>query len=173
MWILHNELEICFGETRRKIVKQPQKAASSAAAVSLCNWGSFTFRALWKCKCLRIEYPESKVELFYLYMSLIDIAATNKEYTLGKNQLQYAQFQIWIHFRLTLFCLRRNKWGAPPGGCRGTAGSGVTSCTGRGGLSASFLRLAIRLSHIKDTSSMRWSTCNKCNTNDLVPKARH
>lgn len=60
---------------------------------------------------------------------------------------------------LTLFCLRRNKCGAPPGGCRGTAGSGVTSWTGRGGLSASVFRLAIRLSHIKDTSSMRCSTC--------------
>lgn len=58
---------------------------------------------------------------------------------------------------LTLI-FRRMRWGAPPEGWRGTAGSGVTVCTGRGGFRANFFKLAIRLSHIKETSSILCNT---------------
>lgn len=54
--------------------------------------------------------------------------------------------------------LDRKRCGAPPGGCNGTAGSGVTVCTGRGGLSVNFFKLATRLSHINETSSIRCKT---------------
>lgn len=57
--------------------------------------------------------------------------------------------------------VRKMGCGAPPGGCSGTAGSGVTVCTGRGGLSASFFSVVDRLSHISCTSSIRWMTWKK------------
>lgn len=58
---------------------------------------------------------------------------------------------------LTLFLLR--KWGAPSGGCNGTAGSGVTVWTGLGGgFIVNFFKVAIRLSHIKETSSILCKT---------------
>jgi len=44
-------------------------------------------------------------------------------------------------------------------GCKGTAGSGTTLCTGRVGLVANFLSVAIRFSHISVTSSIRCKTC--------------
>lgn len=64
--------------------------------------------------------------------------------------------------------LDRKRWGAPPGGCNGTAGSGVTVCTGRGGLSVNFFRLATRLSHINETSSIRCKTYHKINNKKKI-----
>lgn len=52
----------------------------------------------------------------------------------------------------------RNGCGAPPGGCSGTPGSGITCWTGRCGFTANFFRQTTRLSHISETSSMRCNT---------------
>lgn len=67
-----------------------------------------------------------------------------------------------MYLKLTL-CFLLSKWGAPPGGCSGTAGSGVTVCMGRGGFKANFFKLAIRLSHINDTSSILCRTLKREN----------
>lgn len=52
----------------------------------------------------------------------------------------------------------RNGCGAPPGGCNGTPGSGITCCTGRFTFNANFFKQATRFSHINDTSSIRCNT---------------
>lgn len=52
----------------------------------------------------------------------------------------------------------RNRWGAPVFGWRGTAGSGVTVCTGLVGFVANFFNVTIRFSHISVTSSIRCRT---------------
>lgn len=52
----------------------------------------------------------------------------------------------------------RKRCGAPPGGCSGTPGSGITCWTGRCGFTDNFCRQTTRLSHISDTSSMRCNT---------------
>lgn len=54
--------------------------------------------------------------------------------------------------------LLRLKWGAPEFGWSGTAGSGWTLCTGLVGFVADFFKVAMRFSHISDTSSIRRRT---------------
>lgn len=62
----------------------------------------------------------------------------------------------------------RSGCGAPPGGCNGTPGSGITCWTGRFGFSANFFKQATRFSHINDTSSIRCSTYKYGEKYDIV-----
>lgn len=75
----------------------------------------------------------------------------------AQHKFQKDNFLCQLTFRCCDLPMRK-RCGAPPGGCSGTPGSGITCWTGRCGFTDNFCRQTTRLSHISDTSSMRCNT---------------